>query len=174
MLVFYLSMIETEKEKSKFAQLYELYRNPMYIMAQGILRDEQLAEDAVHNAFIKIMRYLETIDEDECHKTKNLIVMIIRSTAIDLYRKRKRQSTVRLDEAEMIEVHSEMDAQTDLDSLKETIKALPDKQRDVLELKFFYHYTNAEIAKLLSISEETVRKRLERARGKLRILWEAD
>lgn len=175
MLMFYLSMLEIEESKSKFALLYEKYRKLMYYVANKILLDEQLSEDAVHNAFIKLVKYLDAIEDIECHKTRNFIVIIVRSAALDIYRKRKRQSTLQFEELEFAaETYSEIDAHTDFEYMKETIKALPPKLRDVVELKFFYHYSNAEIAKLLDINEETIRKRLERAREKLGDIWQEE
>lgn len=175
MLVFYLSRLETEESKSKFTLLYEKYIKLMHFVAYKILLDEQLSEDAVHNAFIKLVNYLDTIEDIECHKTKNFIVIIVRSAALDLYRKRKRQSTVPFEEVEFtVQSDNEIDEYTDVGILKETIKVMPDTLRDVLELKYFYGNSNLEIAKTLSISEETVRKRLERAREKLSSLLEME
>ncbi len=58
-MLFYLSLLDTEEEKSKFEQLYYQYRKLMYLCAWEVLRDEQLAEDAVHEAFIKLTKYLK-------------------------------------------------------------------------------------------------------------------
>ena len=54
MLTFYLSMIDSDSDKSKFEQLYIKYRNHMLNRAYDILGDRGLAEDAVHNAFLSI------------------------------------------------------------------------------------------------------------------------
>jgi len=43
---------------------------------------------------------------------------------------------------------------------------------DILALKYTYEYTNDEIASMLSISEENVRKRLERAKKALKKIIE--
>jgi hypothetical protein len=54
MLPIYLSMLDGDDEKSKFESLYLTYRKLMFHVANGILNDEGLAEDAVsllHNGF---------------------------------------------------------------------------------------------------------------------------
>ena len=56
MLQFYLQLLETEEELQKFTQLYETYRKLMHWTAEGILHDEHLAEDAVHEAFLRIIQ----------------------------------------------------------------------------------------------------------------------
>lgn len=57
MLLFYLSLLDTEEEKTKFERLYYEYRAVMKYKALEILKDEYLAEDAVHEAFIKLSLY---------------------------------------------------------------------------------------------------------------------
>ena len=63
-MLFYLSLIDTEEEKSKFEQLYHLYRYTMLHVAVSILKETQLAEDAVHEAFIRIAKNLHKIVEE--------------------------------------------------------------------------------------------------------------
>lgn len=51
-------MMDTQEEKSKFEELYYQYRKLMHWRAKQILTDDMLAEDAVHEAFIKIIRHM--------------------------------------------------------------------------------------------------------------------
>ena len=39
-MLIYLSMIETEEDKSKFEQIYSKYKQIMFFVANRILRDE--------------------------------------------------------------------------------------------------------------------------------------
>ena len=52
--------------------------------------------------------------------------------------------------------------------LKEAIKKLDDKYRDILLLKYVYGYSMKEIAKMLKITETNVSTRLERGRKQLK------
>ena len=52
MLVCYVQMLDTPEEKIRFEQIYTKYRGMMYCIANSILKNDQDAEDAVHNAFI--------------------------------------------------------------------------------------------------------------------------
>lgn len=70
MLSFYLSIIDTDQDKEKFEKLYTQYRRLMQYVAHDILKDDYLAEDAVHTAFIKIIANLNKIGDISCHKTK--------------------------------------------------------------------------------------------------------
>lgn len=90
MLSLYLSLLDTEEEKSKLEKLYYEYRELMKYIALGILNDEYTAEDAVHNAFIKLTRHLKGIEEIKNHKTKSFIVIIIKSVSLDMLKKEKK------------------------------------------------------------------------------------
>lgn len=175
MLSFYLSIIETEEDKSKFEKLYYDYRALMKYIALDILQDEQLAEDAVHNAFIKLTNYLDKIDENDCHKTKGFIVIVIRSVAKDMYRKRKRDLELSLNENITYSISDDFSLTSfGIDAVVSKIECLPVIYRDALMLKYVYELENKQIAKLLKIKESTLRKRLERAKVMLAELLEKE
>ena len=67
MLLFLLAMLETTEEKQKFAELYEANRDRMFSVAKGILRDNHLAEDAVQQAFLRLIRYPKKIESFSCN-----------------------------------------------------------------------------------------------------------
>ncbi|MDK2986830.1 MAG: polymerase sigma-70 factor, subfamily [Clostridia bacterium] len=167
MLVIYLSMLNGQEDKNKFELLYEKYRKLMFYIANNILNDEYLAEDAVHQTFIKILKNLDKIDDVFCHKTKSFIVIMVRNTAINMYNRRKRSSVVPFDEAQWCIDREALEAAEGMEMLIQLIINLPVIYKDVLTLKYVHGFSNVEIASLLGISEAAVRKRLERARRKL-------
>lgn len=50
-MLIYLAILELEEDKIKFEKVYEKYRQIMFYVANKILKDDHLSEDAVHNAF---------------------------------------------------------------------------------------------------------------------------
>ena len=167
MLIFYISLIDSDESKDKFESLYLKYKKHMKHIAMKILGDEHLAEDSVHNAFVKIISNLEKFNKIDCQETRNLIVIIIRSVSIDMYRKRKREfeNTDILQNDISVEIDFSMIEVADI--LNE-IDVLPDIYKDILLLKVEYGYKDREIAKLLGLKIDTVSKRLERARKQLK------
>ncbi|MVB10008.1 hypothetical protein CAFE_06790 [Caprobacter fermentans] len=85
MLIFFLSMLETDEDKNKFTLLYEKYRKLLFYVANQILKDDYLSEDAVHQTFLKIIDNLEKISEVDCHKTKSYLHHILLSSATNIY-----------------------------------------------------------------------------------------
>ena len=169
MLIFFLSMLETDENKNKFTLLYEKYRKLMFYVANQILKDKYLSEDAVEQTFVKIIENIDNISDVDCHKTKSYIVIMVKNCAINLYRQRKSHPTVSLDED--IELADDRPFEIDeADALTRSIARLPIIYKNILTLKYVQEFPNKEIARLLGISEPTVRKRLERAKEKVQQL----
>jgi len=167
MLPVYLAMLDGEEEKSKFELLYLTYRKLMFHVANGILNDEGLAEDAVHQAFLKILKNFDKVGEISCHKTRSYVVIIVRNAAINMYNSRKRHSAVPIKEAAFCAAGNFPEQTENLDGLAKAVLKLPAIYKDALKLKYVQEFSNAEIAGMLGISESAVRKRLERARRML-------
>jgi RNA polymerase sigma-70 factor (ECF subfamily) len=167
MLPIYLAMLDGDDEKSKFESLYFTYRKLMFHVANGILNDEGLAEDAVHQAFLKILENFNKVGEISCHKTRSYVVIIVRNAAINMYNSRKRHPAVPIEEAVFCAAGEKLERTDDLDGLTKAVLKLPAIYKDALKLKYVQEFSNAEIAGMLGISEAAVRKRLERARRML-------
>ena len=93
-LIFYLALIEDQAGRKKFEQLYEKYHNLMYHRAYEILNDEQIAEDVVSEALIKLAINIDKVGEAESTSAKAFTMQILEHTAIDLYRKRRKDMTM--------------------------------------------------------------------------------
>lgn len=171
--MIYLMMIDSEEDRSKFEILYKKYRKLMFVEAKGILKDNYLAEDAVHNSFIKIAKNISDIGEAEAKETKNFIMVITRNVSLDMYRKRARSlnqeiSVEENEEAEIFITNEEKDLSdvvSEESPLLKIIRNLPTKYRDVFLLKYINEYDNKKIAKILNVSEEVVRQRISRGRN---------
>lgn len=157
MIAFYLSLIDTDEDKSLFETVYIKHRNVMMLEARKYL-DEKLAEDAVHSAFIKIANNIRCIQEPDSDKTRCFVIIVVRNTALDMARKLKRETS--LQDGVCKEDSAEPCADSPLEKLSKVF-------RDILVLRYQYGYTVAEIAKLLGISRDAVYKRIERAKAEL-------
>lgn len=54
--MIYLMIIEAEEDKDNFVVLYKKYRTLVQTVCYNILKDNHLAEDATHDAFIKLAK----------------------------------------------------------------------------------------------------------------------
>lgn len=88
-MIIYLSMIDNQVDRDKFEFIYDNYRYTMLYAARGELRDEYLAEDAVQEAFMAIVKNISCISIEDCNKLRRLVVIITKNKAVDIIRKRE-------------------------------------------------------------------------------------
>lgn len=152
-LIFYLSLIEQDDDKEKFEQLYQNYLKLALYRAREFLPNEQLAEDAVSIAFLKIAQNIHKIDEVISPQTKALIMRVVERSAINLYKTENRHQSRKtiLEEAEEIEAEPVQDHH-----LADLILELPEQYRSVILLKYAENYKSKEIAELLGYTVSKV------------------
>jgi len=165
----YLSM--NRKDSVQFIEkCYSLYEQKMYRVAFSILNDPHAAEDAVQEAFLRLMKSNRTFDDAESDDCKRYIISVIKSTAISIYRIRKRESKVlSLSDLEgtLESNNNELDSK-DASDLKSILDELPAKYKDVVQCLVIDSLSVRETSSRLHISESCVRKRFERAKKKLK------
>ena len=167
MLLF--SMVENEKDLSKFQRIYDQYKNMMYWVAYDITKNTHDAEDVVQLSLIKLIDILYRIEEEEIGRSrcKNLLITITKNTAIDHLRKASHApipfETVEKPDtsrsAEDLYIETE-----DYKKLIQCIDKLDEKYTEVLRLRRLHHLSARETAKILNISEFNVNTRLLRAK----------
>ena len=162
-MLMYLSMIETPDDKAKFERIYNRYRNLMYHVAYKVLGNHHDAEDAVHQAFVAIIRHLEKIGDIDCPETRSFIVLITERKAIDLIRTSHSEKVIPLNE-DLIGI--EIPAPGD-HGLADALAKLPAHYREVLLLRFDNGYSTKELAQMLGMTESGVRKLIGRAKNAL-------
>lgn len=171
MLGLYLAMIDTHEEKNKFEELYKEYKSTMYNFAMAILKDSYMAEDAVHNAFLKVIKNLDKINKVKCNETRNFLAILVRNSSIDIYNQNKKIVPIdELDETDTIDLPDLIEKRLERERVFEIISNMDEKYSDILMLKFFYNCSNEEVSQQLNINPEHVSIRLFRAKAKLKKL----
>lgn len=169
-MIFYLSLIENREDKDKFEYIYTNYRYTMLYEARRVLKDEHMAEDAVHESFIKIIKIISKVSIENCNELKRFLVLIVRNKSIDMIRKNEKEET---DPVEKVpdtnkELHDEvLEKVMSVQGVRHLIgiiAELEDIYRIPLELSILYGYSHKEIAEILDLSENLVRMRVFRAR----------
>ena len=158
------------KDNIKLQRLYELYEQPMYRIAYAVLHSSELAEDAVSDAFLRIIKKLGRLGEPESPKTRSYIVKVIKSTSINIYRRNRQfyihelpidEGTMQIPDpsANVEEKAVSEDTDTLLSSVSETDRSIMIMRSGGMSWK--------EVAVRVSMTESNVRKRFERARKKV-------
>ncbi len=72
----------------KFDKLYKNYKRLMFGIAYDILKNEQDAEDAVQEAFIRLADNIEKIADEDSPQARNFSVVVTRNICFNMLRKR--------------------------------------------------------------------------------------
>lgn len=172
-MLLFLSMLDTQEEQSKFTRLYEQYRYLLWYVAKDILKDKDLAEDAVQEAYLALTRHLDQVEDVDSPRTKRFLVTIVKSKAIDILRREKRADFTEYEDAlgDASEREDALDIYLQVESYErivEAIRALDENYRVVLECRYLHELSEKETAEVLGLAEKTVNVRTWRARKKLK------
>ncbi len=170
MLVYYLQMLDTPEEKVKFEQIYLKYCSLMYHVADGILHNRQDAEDAVHNAFLRVIKHFKKFQSTPLQDLAPQVAIIARNEAISLLRRRKGEAP--LEDWDGLAEPSE--SISDYHVLVDSFARLPRTYRAVMEMKLLSGYSDGEIAAKLGLSKTAVSTQISRGRRLLRDIVERE
>lgn len=175
MISFYLSLLDTPEEKNMFEQLYRLYRQDMYKMAYGILKNKYDTEDAVHEAFMRVMKNLTKISEIDCPQTHAYLLIIVRNVSLSIIKKRTKTVVVDTDTVEITDdfgLEEYVISNMEVERLKNILEQLSDEYYEVLFLELFMEFNISEIAEQLGLTYDNTKKRIQRAKKKFREIAE--
>ena len=157
-------------EEAALAALVSQYAGTLYRVAYSVLRNSADAEDAVQEAFLRVLRHRDTL-----HEVRDQRVWLIRIVwNVVLERKRRSKTRPETDDvAELARVlpagglnaEERAAAAQHHAHVLSCVEQLPTKERQVLMLSAFEELTSVEIASVLGITESSVRSRLFRARN---------
>ncbi len=157
-------------EDAAVSALVDQYAGALYRVAYSVLRNPSDAEDAVQEAFLRVLRHRHALGEVRDHRV--WLIRIVWNIVLD--RKRRAKTRPETDDvAELVRVlPSKGLSAEELASAAQhharvlaCVEQLPGKEREVLLLSAFEELTSVEIAAVLDITESSVRSRLFRARN---------
>lgn len=163
-------MLTDEADKDKLEQIYEKYKNRMFVTALRILGDVYKAEDTVHDCIIAISRNLDKIDDIESVGTASYVIKAVRNTALNQKKKGMNEIPADISEEEIASDENTLESlctKENFGSMVEAIMSLDEIYRDVLSFYYLNELNVSQIAGLLSRKENTVRQQLARGRQKL-------
>jgi len=152
------------------AALVEQYAPTLYRVAFSVLRNPSDAEDAVQEAFLRVLRHRDSLDEVRDRRV--WLIRIVWNIVLDRKRRAKtRPETDDVDELARVLAANGLSAEQRAAAAQHhahvlaCVDRLPAKERQVLVLSAFDELSSVEIAAVLGITESSVRSRLFRARN---------
>ena len=167
-MIIYLQMLSEEADKAKFADLYEKYRTLMFVAAFNVLKNEDDAEDAIHHAFLSIIKNWDKINTIDPSKIRSYLVITAERKALDIIRATTKYPC-QYDE-NISGVDFAMPANSS--DLAEALRKLPAKYRQVLLLRYDYGCEIKELMRFYRMNDTGVYKLISRAKQELEKLLE--
>lgn len=160
------SAIKARETERQAERLLDQYGNSVLRLAYSYLRNMSDVEEILQETLI---RYLQTAPEFENSAHEKAWLMKV---AANLSKNRidynQRRATDELKEELLAQ------DQEDLSFVWEAVKALPEQYRETIHLFYYEGYSTAQIARILTRKESSVRSDLRRGREKLKqVLKEA-
>lgn len=143
--------------KPNAEELYKNYRDKAARYISSHISSIQDREDILQQVFLNAVEAIESFDESRA-SVGTWLYAITRNTVIDYYRRKSRQ-------AEQQEFNEELFAEkTDsavseemLETLASALEELPERERDIVILRFYYGFSAKETAERVGVSYSNVR-----------------
>ncbi len=141
--------------------LYEHYSDSLYGVILKVTANEEIAEDALQETFIKVWKNAHKYDSTKA-KLFTWLYRIARNTAIDKLRSfnNRYKKEIQIDKSNVY-ILPTLNLNQDVIDLKEHLGRLEDKYQIVLNALFFEGMTQQEASEELNIPLGTVKSRLK-------------
>jgi RNA polymerase sigma-70 factor, ECF subfamily len=159
----------TQNSWERFELLYRSSRDDIFAYVATLLNDRAAAEDITAIAFERAYRRRMTFDRRRGEE-RAWLFGIARNAALDELRRRKRLAALTIDPEDVSEAEDDDGAEVALrrTAVRTALAELAPRDREVIALKFHAGLRNAELAKVLGVSETAAGTLLYRAMEKLR------
>lgn len=161
------------RDNSFLDYLYDHYSGALYGVILRVVRDEEVAQEVLQDAFLKIWNKIESYDPLK-GKLFTWLLNVTRNLAIDRTRSSEIQKARKTDDIDLLVVTVNKQQQTeqvvDAIGLKEVLGKLPEDQRFVIEHLYLKGFTQSELAEEFNIPLGTVKTRTRLGLKELRTM----
>lgn len=179
MLFLYLSLLDDNRKRIILEEFYLENIDFLLNYSKKFLKDKYKAEEAVHEAFIYIIKNKDKYIKEDKLEMKKLAITIVRGKTIDLIRREKKYINMPEEDVEIIvdlenlteSIVEEKDA---LSILRKHLKDLDQLSRQILIMKYIDKMSVKEIGDILNLKVKTVETRLYRGKQKLKANMEKE
>jgi len=151
-----------EADPESFGQLCRQYYHPLVAVADSILLDHHLAEDAAQEALAHACRQLPRLKKPE--RFGSWVAAICRNVAKDMLRDRRKQRVL-ADDGETQTPDCRDEGQGEI--LAEALQQLPQQLREVVFLRFYNEMSYEQMARVLGATPQSIDGRLRRAKKRI-------
>jgi RNA polymerase sigma-70 factor (ECF subfamily) len=160
-----------QREKRGYSLLYDNYSPALYGVIRKIVRSEELAQDVLQDAFVKIWRSFDSFDDSK-GSLFTWILNVARNTAIDRIRSQSYKQAMNAQSlngtSSVLEISSATHQSVDHIGLDTVLPLLRPEHREIIDYVYFKGFTQTEVAENLGMPLGTVKTRVRMAIDHLR------
>ncbi|HCW08087.1 MAG TPA: hypothetical protein DGG95_12065 [Cytophagales bacterium] len=160
-----------QKEQSALDYLYDHYAGALYGVVLRVIKDEDIAQEVLQDAFLKIWEKIDSYDSSK-GKLFTWMLNVTRNLAIDRTRSKEMSKARKTDDLAIsvnrVDRQEYLEIQIESIGLKEILNRLSDEQRFVIEHLYLKGFTQSELAEEFNIPLGTVKTRTRLALNELR------
>jgi RNA polymerase sigma-70 factor (ECF subfamily) len=157
-----------------FTRLVEQYQTPVYNLCYRMLGEPELAEDAAQESFLRAYQNIGRFDRQRSFAT--WLLSIAAHHCIDRLRRRKfgfisideeaddEERPMEFADANAINPEEEAERREEQQALHRVLQKLDATDRAAIVLRYWYDFSEVEIAESLRLTVPAVKSRLHRAR----------
>jgi RNA polymerase sigma-70 factor (ECF subfamily) len=155
-------------KRSGLESVYRAYGTPLYSVARQVLGNDEDAQDCVHDALLRVWQRSQSY-RPERGSLRSYLLACVRNEAITRMRNAARHLRVeeRAARGDRPAYEFEVSDSAERERLRRALEALPAEQRAALELAYFGHLTQVQVAQRLGVPLGTIKSRLSLALRKL-------
>ena len=164
-----------------FTKLVEEHQTHVYNLCYRMLGEPEAAEDAAQESFLRAYQNLHRYDQSRPFAT--WLLSIAAHYCIDRLRRRKLSifsideenddgSTYEISDPASLDPEAESVKREDRDRLHILLKDLDETDRAAVIMRYWYDFSEVEIAESLKLTVSAVKSRLHRSRRALAGMWQ--
>lgn len=156
-----------QRDLTALDYLYDHYSPALYGVISHTLQNEEVAEEVLHDTFLKIWEQIDRYDENKA-TFFTWIYRIARNKAIDARRSKNFKAQEKSTEIENYVNTLEADENYSDPGLLKAIKELGEACFRLIQLNFFYGYSHGDISKNENIPLGTVKTKMRACLNQLK------
>lgn len=170
MLVMYLTLIDNPTDSEIFTQLYSEHKQSMFYHAKLILKDDTLAEDAVHDAFLCLANNFNRFDFSK--DARNLMITLTKHSALTTLSQRKSEiftfDSVGIDfEADPYNLEEHIENYAKISKILDIVDSMSFEYSTVFRLRYLHDMKYSDISATLGITVAAAKKRIQRIKERI-------
>jgi RNA polymerase sigma-70 factor (ECF subfamily) len=167
-----MNVDQTPSKKAKrnlavFERLYRKWVTPVYRYFRYRVNSDKEAEDLTSQVFLKVCEHLPNYKEDG--RFPAWLFTIVRNQSADFFRTQK--PTISLEEVDLsddrVNPQEQAALKDDLNRLKRLLRALSEKDQEMIQLRYVAQLPYKDIAAILGGTRDAVRKQVNRLLARL-------